>query len=77
MRSAAASASSKVSTPPRDQGATVKVVFSEVQGTAEGVAFTRDGGESRTLLAEAAAAVQQAKAQGGGVVVADSVSPAA
>lgn len=42
-----------------------------------GVAFTRDGGESRTLLAEAAAAVQQAKAQGGGVVVADSVSPAA
>ena len=31
-----------------------------------GVAFTRDGGESRTLLAEAAAAVQQAKAQGGG-----------
>jgi hypothetical protein len=41
------------------------------------VAFTRDGGESRTLLAEAAAAVQQAKAQGGGVVVADSVSPAA
>ena len=33
--------------------------------------------ESRTLLAEAAAAVQQAKAQGGGVVVADSVSPAA
>ena len=40
-----------------------------------GVAFTRDGGESRTLLAEAAAAAQQAKAQGGGVVVAEHPAP--